>query len=133
MRVIPTLSRGGSGASVARVSVLSVLGVLVLVLAGCQADYSADVTNKTPQPLFVQVFSKGNNEASLGASRRLGPGDRALIGPVRNQKNLGAFLSVDTLPNPGKPITLDLAPGANFFDVRQDSDTTAGPLVVIPK
>lgn len=110
-------------------------GVLstALVFAGCQADYSADVVNKTPQPLFVQMFVKGNTESSLAASKRLGPGDRGFIGPVRHDKNQGAYLSFDTLANPNRPTTMDIGPGTSFFEVQQDSAGSSGPLIVIQK
>lgn len=112
----------------------AMIGAAVLFAAvGCQADFGADVTNKTPQPLFVQLFSKGNTDSMLAASKRLGPGDRGVIGPIRNNKHQGAYLTFDTLPNPARPTTVDLDTGMNFFEVHQDSESSAGPLVVIKK
>lgn len=104
-----------------------------LVMGGCQADYAADITNKTPQPVFAQIFLKRDNGSVLGASKRLGPGDRALVGPVRTDKNKGAFLSVDTLPNPGRPLTVDLIAGTAFLEIQQDGEGTAGPIRIYDK
>lgn len=118
---------------VLRLSAAVVFGVSALVLTGCQTDYAADITNKTPQPVFAQIFAKRDNGAVLGASKRLGPGDRLLVGPVRNDKNKGAFISVDTLPNPGRPITADLVPGTAFLEVQQDGEGTAGPIRIVEK
>lgn len=106
-------------------------------MVGChRADVAADVHNTTPQPVFVQIFVKGNQgrAATLGASQRLGPGDRALVGPVRQVAHPpGAYVVVDTLPNPGRPVTMDLPEGTSFYTVRQEGDGTAGRLWVEEK
>jgi hypothetical protein len=101
------------------------------LLAGCQADYSADVHNNTPQPVFVQIFKKG--QGTLGVNKRLGPGDRAFIGTVRNAQKKGAYMAVDTLSNPGRPLTVDLMPGATFFELQQDGTSPQSPLRLIEK
>jgi hypothetical protein len=104
-------------------------------LGACQSSYSADVTNKTPQPLFVQLFAKGSgqNNATLAQSRRLGPGDRGGVGPIRVETSKGAYVVFDTKANPGRPVTVDLAPGANLYEVRADGTTNDAPLVIIQK
>src|SRR2546423_4860106 len=84
------------------------LAFLAFILAGCQADYGVDITNRTPQAVFARIFRKGSSQAVLGAAQRLGPGDRSFVGPVRTDKQHGAFLSIDTYSNPGQPITADL-------------------------
>lgn len=103
------------------------------LLAGCQSDYAVDIVNQTPQPVFVKIFAKTGSGPVLGANGRLGPGDRGMIGPVRNQTNNGAFLSVDSLPNPSRPVMVDLQPGTAFFVLEQDGTGTAGPLRLVPK
>ena len=111
-------------------------GVMVLsliALAGCKTPYGASVTNKTPQPLYVQLMLKHSDGASMGASARLGPGDRRNIGPVRHDAGRGAYLVFDTLPNPNRPATVDLAEGESYFEVQQQGDASAGPLVIIQK
>lgn len=111
-------------------------GMLIAsMLSGCKADFGADVTNQTPQPLFAQIMLKGNDGASatLGASRRLGPGDRAFIGPVRTDAKAGAYLALDTLPNPGRPVTHDLAPGTSFLVISQSDPSNAGSLIIREK
>lgn len=109
---------------------LSILSLCAFALvAGCQADYGADIHNKTSTPVFAQLMVKANdklNPASLGASRRLGPGDRASVGPVRANRRPGSvYLLVDSLPNPSKPSTVDLSPGTAFVEVSQEG---GGPL-----
>lgn len=104
-----------------------------LGLAGCQADYAADVTNRTAQPVYVQIFAKGGNSAVLGASRRLGPGDRGFVGPVRTDKDKGAYLQVDSMPNPNRPLTGDLAPGTAYLEIQQDGEGTSAPLRLVEK
>lgn len=112
---------------------LTTCALSLVVLSGCQTDYAADVVNKTPQPLFVQLFVKGNTDSSLGASKRLGPGDRGFIGPVRHDKNQGAYLAFDTLGNPARPATVDIGPGTSFFEVQADSANSDGRLIIIQK
>lgn len=124
--------RGGFGRVWASVT-LAVVGV---GLMGCQADFGADVHNKTPQPLFAQLYIKGNSPGSAALARnvRLGPGDRAYVGPVRTNNDPGrVFLSLDTLPNPGRPLTYDLAPGTAFLEVTQEGEGTAGRLMIREK
>lgn len=101
---------------------------------GCQASYSADVTNKTPAPVFVQIVSRSSAGAVPDAGKRLGPGDRAFIGPIRNDRGRGAYLVVDTLPNPSRPTTIELlADATSYLEVRSDSNQVGGPFVVIQK
>ena len=109
---------------------MSAIGLCAFALiTGCQADYGADIHNKTSTPIFAQLMVKANdklNPATLGASRRLGPGDRGSVGPVRANRRPGSvYLLVDSLPNPSKPSTVDLSPGTAFVDVSQEGN---GPL-----
>jgi hypothetical protein len=103
-------------------------------LGACQADYGADIHNKTSTPIFAQLMVKANDHnqpAVLGASRRLGPGDRGAVGPVRANARPGSvYLLVDSLPNPSKPSGVDLAPGTAFLEVNQDGN---GPLRIQEK
>jgi hypothetical protein len=109
-----------------------VVGVGLMV--GCQADYAVDVTNRTPQPVQVSIFRKsGGDKAVLGASRRLGPGDRASLGPVRTSKDYGAFMSVDSGGNPGRPLTADLPKGSTFVEIMQDGEGPNSPLRIVEK
>lgn len=108
---------------------MSVMGVL----AGCQADYSADLTNKTPQPVYVQLAANADRGPGLVVNKRLGPGDRVFVGPIRADAGKGATLTVDTLPNPTRPLSIFLRPGAYFYEIRQDSPTNDGRLEVIEK
>jgi hypothetical protein len=111
-----------------------VVGGSIVGLGGCQqADYGVDITNKTPQPVFAKIFRKGGSNGMLGASARLGPGDRMYLGPVRTEKDYGAFVSVDTQGNPGAPLTADLMPGTAFVEVVQDGQSPNGRLHMVEK
>lgn len=121
--------------SLVRAARLGALAAFPLFLAACQADYAADIHNQTPQPLYAQIMAKSNDgkSAALAASRRLGPGDRALVGPIRTNKNAGAYLVLDTMPNPTRPLTYDLQPGTAFLSVKQDSLSNDAPMRVEEK
>ncbi len=106
---------------------------VVVAMGGCKADYAVDITNKTPQPVFAQIMRKGGTNGMQGASVRLGPGDRSGLGPVRTEKDHGAYLTVDTLGNPGRPVTMDLAPGAAFVEVQQDGEGPNSRIRVVEK
>lgn len=108
----------------------AIAGAVVLggaALAGCQADYAADVRNMTPQPLYAQIIARYPDTTTVLASQRLGPGDRGAVGPVRTDVGR-AVLIVDTLPNPEAPAEVVLRPGTAFVNVRQLGEGTAGPL-----
>ena len=116
-----------------RACMVAALLVGLAGLAGCNADYAVDITNKTPQPVFAKIFRKGGSAGMLGASARLGPGDRTFLGPVRTDKGNGAFLSIDTFGNPGRPITADIIPGTAFIEVHQDGQSADAPLRIVEK
>jgi hypothetical protein len=116
-----------------RAGMFAGLAACALGLAGCQADYAVDMTNRTPQPVYVQIFAKGGDRAVLGASRRLGPGDRALVGPVRTDKGHGAYLQVDSMPNPSRPLSGDLMPGTSYLELIQDGEGTNAPMRIVEK
>ena len=109
------------------------LAAALVALTGCQADYSADITNRTAQPVMAQIFRKGDKGAVLGAARRLGPGDRAFVGAVRTDKGHGAFLAIDTMGNPTRPVTMDLAPGEAFLEIQQEGEGPGGVLRIVVK
>ena len=111
----------------------SLLALTLCGLVGCKADYAVDITNKTPQPVFAKIFRKGGSSGMLGASTRLGPGDRAFLGPVRTNKASGALLSVDTLGNPNRPISVDILPGTAFIEVMQDGQSADSPIRIVEK
>ncbi len=111
----------------------SLLALALGGLGGCNADYAVDITNKTPQPVFAKIFRKGGTGGMLGASTRLGPGDRAFLGPVRTDKANGAFLSIDTYGNPGRPITADIIPGTAYIEVMQDGQSADSPIRIVEK
>ena len=110
-------------------ALLSTLVLAAGLLAGCRADYSADIRNLTPQPIFAQLTENRRDGTVIVATRRLGPGDRALVGPVRAESGRVALL-IDTKPNPEAPARRDLQPGQNAFNVRQRTDEVSGPLEI---
>lgn len=95
-------------------------------LAGCQADYAADITNRTPNPVFVQLVTRAHGvgeKSVVAANKRLGPGDRSFIGPVRASDKAGSvFVSIDSMPNTVRPFTMDLPPGVTFLEATQSDD-----------
>lgn len=95
-------------------------------LAGCQADYAADITNRTPNPMFVQLVTRAHGigeKSVVAANKRLGPGDRSFIGPVRASDKAGSvFVSIDSMPNTAAPFTMDLPPGTTFLEATQNDD-----------
>lgn len=133
MDVMNVVDRSFVGGRLTRLGAASVICASVLALAGCRADYAADITNKTSQPVFASIIPKGGDRAVVGASRRLGPGDRAFVGPVRVDKNKGAYLTVDAMGNPGRPITVDLLEGTAFLEVQQDGTGSNPPMRIVEK
>jgi hypothetical protein len=114
------------GPSIIRKS-LSIMALGTIGLLGaCQTNYGADIHNQTSTPVFAQIMVKANDRnqpAVVGASRRLGPGDRGSVGPVRGSVNPGsAYLIVDSLPNPSRPASADLRPGTAFVTVTNADD-----------
>jgi hypothetical protein len=101
--------------------------VLGAMLCGCTARYSADVRNRTPQPLYVGIYQETEVGSSTLASDRLGPGDRAFVGPVRGRIGR-THLWVDTRPNPGPPVTMPLDPGMSIVEVHQTEQSNEGRL-----
>ncbi len=109
---------------------LLALLLLLLPLAGCRSNYAVDLRNQTPQPLFAQVFERANDGSqTVLAGRRLGPGDRAAIGPVRGRTGR-VGLALDTPGNPQGIVLIDLAAGTSVFSITQQGESTAGPLEV---
>lgn len=109
------------------------VGAAAMLIGCAQADYGADIHNKTAAPVFAQIMVKAHGQsepAVLGASKRLGPGDRAFVGSVRAADRAGmAYMVVDNLPSQSKSVTVDLAPGMNFYEVFDDG----GVIRVMPK
>ena len=67
-------------ATMSRCLVGGAFGLAAFALAGCRANYAADVHNTTPQPVFVQMIKNANQPGAAKPmavlQRRLGPGDR---------------------------------------------------------
>jgi hypothetical protein len=113
------------------------LGILAIgsLFGGCQqskyATFAGDIRNGTPQPLYVQLLERHPDTGGVAgrAATRLGPGDRASIGPSRMRIGY-AMMQVDTKPNPEAPISIDLEPGTTILEVTQRTDEVAGPLQV---
>lgn len=103
---------------------------VLLSLSACRSNYAVDIRNQTPQPVFAQVFERDNSGGQrVLAGKRLGPGDRAAIGPVRARTGR-AGLAIDTPANPGGILMIDLAAGTSVFNVTQRGEMTSGPLEI---
>src|SRR5437879_552401 len=118
-----------------RSAVLASVGLLGAgaALAGCQADYAADITNKTSLPVMATIFRRSDHGAVLGAARRLGPGDRGFVGVVHTDKGRGAYLQIDIMPNPTRPVTMELPPGQSYLELEQEGEGPGSPLRVLIK
>lgn len=110
-----------------RLPLLALAVLAAATLTGCKATYSADVRNKTPQPLYVGIYQETDVGNSTLTSERLGPGDRTFVGPVRGRVGR-THLWVDTRPNPGPPIHMPLKEGGVIVEVRQTDPTNQGQL-----
>lgn len=106
---------------------LALAALTAATLTGCKATYSADVRNKTPQPLYVGIYQETDVGNSTLVSDRLGPGDRTFIGPVRGRVGR-THLWVDTRPNPGPPVNMPMRDGTTILEVRQSDETNEGRL-----
>lgn len=119
----PRIRRGWT-----RAATLAVAGCVGL-LAGCQAGYSADIRNKTPQPLYAQVVDISTNPSVVRGSTRIPPGSRGGLGPYMIVVGK-AILVVDTLPNPSTPRQIPMGEGTTTVEVQQLGDNAAGELDV---
>lgn len=102
------------------------LGV-VPALAGCNAFYTADVRNFADQPVMAELKQGGRRpDGSVIARRRVPPGDRGKIGPIRAPKNAVIFLEVDFAGNEGYPARLDLPSGTTVVNVERIDEGAIG-------
>ncbi|MBY0312230.1 MAG: hypothetical protein K2W85_09180 [Phycisphaerales bacterium] len=92
---------------------LWLLGGFAIICAGCQAQYSASVTNATAEPVFVQMFARQEQADVFAASRRIAPGQSGLVGPVESDPKGGVRLSVVTLTHPQSPQSITIPPGSH--------------------
>ena len=129
MKILAAVARPARLTRFARTGALALASVAIAALGGCYNTYSADVRNTTPQPVYMQLVKTGG-APNLLRSARLGPGDRGSIGPVTIDQRDLVRLVIDTGPNPNRPLTLDLRPGLNVYEVQQEGTMTSGPLRV---
>lgn len=109
---------------------LALMVIAAAALAGCRSNYTVDLRNQSPQPVYAQMFERhSDGRTPLLAATRLGPGDRTALGPVRGRTGR-VGLVVDTRANPEAPYMIDLAPGMSIFNIHQRGDSTAGPLEI---
>jgi len=105
--------------------------VLALGMTACTSTYSADVRNQTPQVLFASAsFVTPRGERFGLSSVRLGPGDRTGMGPFTVNNDALVSLTLDTTPNPNRPVIVDLRPGLTSLEVTTPSTEAASPLQV---
>lgn len=116
-----------SGRSVAG-GLLSV-GLLVgacAPLGACSKVYTADLRNRTSQPVGVAVLTE---KGVLGRGR-IGPGDRGQVSGRTSASEV--FVEVDTLGNPGYPARMPLLPGLNVADVTQEAASGRSAIALEP-
>jgi hypothetical protein len=107
--------------------------VAAVLLAGCQAEYAAEVVNRSPQPVYANLFRKGPSQPVLGDSRRVSPGDRTSVGPVGSPSEYGAYLAIEPVSTRSRPATVDLPRGLSSFEIQQDGDAPDAPLRIVEK
>ncbi len=106
------------------------LGLVVCAaMGGCQTSYAADIRNTTPQPVYAQLMERFDEGSTVRSSVRIDPGSRAGMGPVIAREGR-AYLVVDTIPNPGTPVTVPLAVGTTVLEVIQRGEAISGPLEI---
>lgn len=103
--------------------------VATLGAVGCNSSYTVDVRNRTDQPVVATIrqteLTGGSN---ILEQRRIGPGDRHRIGPVRPDIIQNVFLEVDFAGNVGHPGELLLTPGLTVINVHRTEDGSEGKI-----
>lgn len=70
------------------------LAAMLAVLAGCSGTFSANVANKSPHPVSVQLtYTSWFGKTKVLETQRLGPGDAATLGPVKASRSWARLLA----------------------------------------
>lgn len=110
------------GAATACLAALAALG-------GCVSQYRVDVRNMADQPIHAElVWTYNENVSSARRQARIGPGDRATIGPVTVDATKRVTLVVDFQGNVGYPAEMPLDPGRSVVNVKRADEGVAGTI-----
>lgn len=101
--------------------------IVITCLLGCKASYEVNVRNQADQPIVAQIRSGSPRGASKDLkSQRIGPGDRAWLGPAKAGALKHVFLSVDFEGNEEAPATLKLKRGQTAVNVIRNDQGSHG-------
>ncbi len=111
-----------------------VVAAACLALTGCKASYEVNVRNDADQPITAEMRQgspKGRNETLI--RERIGPGDRATLGPQRVGAFKNVFLAVDFEGNTDLPATTKLRKGLSAVNVNRADDGSRGTVTLETK
>ncbi len=105
--------------SIARVAVgAALIGVAGMV--GCQTSYTVGVKNETAGPITLTVIeTRTSGLSDVLASKWLGPGDSATLGPGVSDSSARVELVAESNASTFSPATVQLEPGWTSYDIRQ--------------
>ncbi len=91
------------------------------VLLGCQSTYTIAVKNTTDQPVTLTVVERlGSRPATVRASKWLGPGDAARLGPGVSSADARLELVADSKANNFAPPITPIEPGWTAYDITRN-------------
>lgn len=105
--------------SCARVAAGAVL-IGVAGIVGCQTSYTVGVKNETDQPITLTVVeTRTTGRSDVLASKWLGPGDSATLGPGVSDSSALVELVAESRASAFAPSTVRLEPGWTSYDIRR--------------
>jgi len=103
--------------------------VLVAVLAGCKSQYEVNVRNQADQPVTAEIRAGSiSGTSKVLKVQRIGPGDRAWLGPAKAGWLKTVFLRVDFAGNVEAPATMKLRKGTTAVNVSRADEGAQGSL-----
>jgi hypothetical protein len=98
----------------------AIAALALTLLLGCQSGYTLAVKNDTDQPVTVTVVETIGAQPSINrASKWLGPGDAATLGPGTSNTNARVELVADAKSNAFSPAIIQVPPGWTSYDIRR--------------
>ena len=98
-------------------------------MSGCASQYEVNVRNQTDQPITAEIRRGSMQGASKDLKvQRIGPGDRAWLGPAKAGWLKNVFLRVDFAGNVGMPANLRLRKGTTAVNVTRADQGAQGTI-----
>lgn len=114
--------------SIARVAASTAL-IGVAGIVGCQTSYTVGVKNDTDRPITLTVIeTRASGTSDVLASKWLGPGDSATLGPGNSGSTALVELVAETKAGTSAPAVVQLSPGWTSYDIRRHA---SGRLVLV--